>query len=292
MRFEQAPLLIIGALAAGSIVCGIACSSPTSETNNPINPSIKNFEVNQTIKTLSKNFACEGEEAMFDDSLKTYSNVQLYVEWPNSLGGKNIAPLQDSLVKALCPDTVITGIDAALTTSASRPEGMNQFKITAIDSIPQDKPSMVYSKMTSITVKSFNPDYVVYKISNYTYSGGAHGINESHYINYDLNKGEALNFEKIFVPGYEDLIIDKIKDALMEQYSVSSIEELQERGIFTDQLFVSHNIYLEGSDVVFHYNPYEIGPYSLGSINVYIPNYAINEILTPTARELLSKVIL
>lgn len=289
MRFNQAPLFIIGALAAGSIVCGIACSSPTSETNNPVNPAIKNFEVSQTVKTLSKNFICEGEDALFDDSLKIYSSVQLYIEWPEKLGGKNIAPLQDSLLKVFCPDTVIAGIDAALTTSASRPEGMDQFKITAVDSIPQSQPSMVYSKMTSATVKSFNPDYIVYKITNYTYSGGAHGATESHYINYDLNKGEALTFNNIFIPGNEDSLLAQIKSTLMEQYSASSIEGLQEHGIFTDQLFVTHNVYLEGTDVVFHYNPYDIGPYALGSINVRIPYYTISELLAPTSRELLSK---
>ena len=290
MRFNYAPLLVTGALAVGSIICSIACSSPTSESNSPVNPAITNFEVNQTVKSLTKNYLCEGEDAVFADSLKIYSSVQLFVEWPNELGGKEIKALQDSLIKSISPDSTIKSIDAALTASADQPEGIDTYKMSPVDSIPQSGPSMVYSKMTSASVLSFNTDYIVYKISNYIYSGGAHGITESHYINYDLNSGSAINFENAFIPNFENKLLDAIKSSLMEQYSVSTIDALQERGIFTDQLFVTHNIYLDGYDVVFHYNPYDIGPYALGSIDVRVPYYTIQELLTPNVKQLLSNV--
>lgn len=289
MRFNYAPLIVTGALAGGSIICSIACSSPTSESNQPVNPAIANFEVNQTVKSLTKNYLCEGENAVFADSLNIYSTVQLFVEWPNDLGGKNIRALQDSLIKSISPDSTISGIDAALTASADKPEGIDNYKMSAVDSIPQSRPSMVYSKMTSASVLSFNTDYIVYKISKYIYSGGAHGITESHYINYDLNTGSAINFGNAFMPNFDNKLLDAIKSSLMEQYSVSTIDALQERGIFTDQLFVTHNIYLDGYDVVFHYNPYDIGPYVLGSIDVRVPYYAIQELLTPNVKQLLSK---
>ncbi len=289
MRFNYAPLLITGALAAGSIICSIACSSPTSEANRPINQAITNFEVNQTVKSLSKSYICEGEDAVFADSLKIYSTVQICVEWPNNLGGKNIKALQDSLIKSISPDSTITEIDAALNASADIPEGFGTYKMSPVDSIPKSAPAMIYTKMTSALVSSFDTDYIVYRISNYVYSGGAHGITESHYINYNLNKGEAINFANTFIPNIDNKLLDAIKTELMEQYSAMNMAALQQHGIFTDQLFVTHNIYLDGYDVVFHYNPYEIGPYALGSIDVRVPYYTIQELLTSEVRQILSK---
>lgn len=289
MRFNYAPLYITGVLATASIICSIACSSPTSETNNPVNPSIDNFEVCQTVKTISKSYLCEGEGAVFADSLKIYSTVQASVQWPDKLGGKNIKTLQDSLINAVYADSSATTIDQTLSALANRPEGIESFKMQPVDSVPTSTPAMVYQRMTSASVISFNTDYIVYAINTYAYSGGAHGISESHYVNYDINSGKVINFENAFIPNYENKLLDAIKSSLMQQFSVTNLEGLQNRGIFTDQLFVSHNIYLSGYDMVFHYNPYDIGPYALGSIDVRVPYYTIEELLTPDVRQLLSK---
>jgi hypothetical protein len=57
----------------------------------------------------------------------------------------------------------------------------------------------------------------------------------------------------------------------MTQYDVSSLAELDAKGIFSDQLFLTHNFYISGDSVVFHYNPYDIAPYSEGAIDVVVP---------------------
>lgn len=208
---------------------------------------------------------------------------------PDKLGGKDIKTLQDSLINAVYADSSATTIDQTLSALANRPEGIESFKMQPVDSVPTSTPAMVYQRMTSASVISFNTDYIVYAINTYAYSGGAHGISESHYINYDINSGKVINFENAFIPNYENKLLDAIKSSLMQQFSVTDLDGLQNRGIFTDQLFVSHNIYLSGYDMVFHYNPYDIGPYALGSIDVRVPYYTIEELLTPDVRQLLSK---
>lgn len=283
-------LLIAPILISGSIVVN-SCGSNTQPSGSETSDEINNFEFRQTIKTISRDYLCEGEDAIFADSLKIYSNVRLSVAWPEKIGDKDISVLRDSLVKSVFSDSVASSIDKAMVTAASHPEGEDSFTMVPVDSIPSDKPAMVYTSMKSLSVMNFNPCYIVYEISSYIYSGGAHGMTESHYINYDINSAEVLTFDNIFIPNYEDKLLDAIKTSLIEQFCVPSLSGLQERGIFTDQLFVTHNIYLDKYDIVFHYNPYDIGAYALGSINARVPYFNVEALLTPQAKRLLSTPI-
>lgn len=108
------------------------------------------------------------------------------------------------------------------------------------------------------------------------------------FLNFDLSTGKSMGYDELFTPGSHEAVFEAIKNALKEQYNVASVEALNDAGLFTDQLFVTHNIRIDGYEIVFHYNPYEIGPYALGEVDVHVPYFTIEAALTPAAKTLFS----
>lgn len=280
--------LLTGILATAIALATGACGSKTSETTTQeTNDGITNFEIKQTVKSLEKNYICEGSEAYYDDSVKVYSTVRIAIEWPEKMSDYNLKTLQDSLLASIFDKPAAT-INESMIASAAKPEGSDIFKMKEVDSIPTSVPAMVYSRDMISSVITFSPKFISYQVMTATYNGGAHGMTESHYVNYDFSTGKVLGYDSAFKPDSEAQLLQAIKDNLMTRYNVSSMKELDQRGIFTDQIYVSKNFYLQGYDVVFHYNPYDIAPYSEGSIDVRVPYFQITDCITPEVTRLLT----
>lgn len=259
-----------------------ACSQSASKGDNDASVTtegIVNFEVKQTIKTLDRTYACKGASAVFDDSIPVFSVVRMAVQWPEKMGDCNIKVLQDSLLSMMFDDPAIN-IDESMVRAGENPEGADLFTMQPIDSLPNEG-AMVYMRDMISSVVTFSRHYVVYEVLTSVYDGGAHGLTNSRYLTYDLDKGRVIDANVMFKPDSGDALLKAIKSELMADNGVSTLKELDAKGFFSDQIYVSHNVYLQGYDVVFHYNPYEIAPYSEGSVDVRIPFYEISDQLTP-----------
>ncbi|MDE6457298.1 MAG: RsiV family protein, partial [Muribaculum sp.] len=265
--------LLIWIVAASFTLATVACKNGTADnTAQASDNGITDFEIKQTVKSLERNYICEGAETYYDDSTEVYSTVRIAIEWPEVMGGNDLKTLKDSLLATIFDKPEAT-INASMLKAAENPEGADLFKMKLIDSIPTMKPAMVYSRDMIASIITFSPKFISYQIMTAIYNGGAHGMAESRYINYDFATGKVLTYDNAFKPDSEAELLNAIKDNLMTRYNVSSMKELDKRGIFADQIYVSKNFYLQGYDIVFHYNPYEIAPYSEGSINVRVPYF-------------------
>ena len=259
-----------------------ACSQSASNGNNEdsgTTEGISNFEVKQTVKTLERTYACKGASAVFDDSIPVFSVVRMAVQWPDKMGDCNIKVLQDSLLTMMFDDPAIN-IDESMVRAGENPEGADLFTMQPVDSLPAEG-AMVYMRDMISSVVTFSSQYVVYEVMTSVYDGGAHGLTNSRYLTYDFGKGRVIDANVMFRPDSEDALLKAIKSELMADNGVSTLKELYAKVYFSDQIYVSHNVYLQGYDVVFHYNPYEIAPYSEGSVDVRIPFYEISDQLTP-----------
>ena len=78
-----------------------------------------------------------------------------------------------------------------------------------------------------------------------------------------------------------------MKQSLLSNYFCSSLDEVAEKsGIFINDLFVSHEIYLTGDEVVFFFNPYEIGPWAIGTVEIPVPVATLSECLSDYGKQL------
>lgn len=104
-----------------------------------------------------------------------------------------------------------------------------------------------------------------------TYQGGAHGIENKVYINVDSINCNPYSLTEVFSEeGYTNLS-ERLTAVLARQLGVTTLEEINEKGYLTDiDMWPTQNFHITDDSIYFHYCPYEIAPYALGSTTIAV----------------------
>jgi len=270
--------------ALGIAIAGIALSS--CGTRNRIDDSINNFGIDATIKTASQSYR------FTVDGVETYASLSTSMYWPERLGGHPLRVLQDSIISKLYGhdyrSKTKTGIDGAIKRFIADTDVFGvESAMTEIDSLPDnERAEMAWYVEGTGNIADLNDKIVTYRVTHTSYGGGAHPNTTTDIFSYDLARGEVLTFDKLFAGGSSQKLLEIIKETLATQLGTTP-EGLANAGIFTDQLTYPGQPCIIRDAVVFHYNPYEIAPYSEGMIDVNVWAEELEEYLTPRGRELL-----
>jgi hypothetical protein len=132
------------------------------------------------------------------------------------------------------------------------------------------------------------PLMVVSRFKEY-YTGGAHGMREREYFVIDSAEKRRLFPEDLFTESAKEPLKALVEDALRSYSKLSPGEPLSAGYYFDDSVEVPENFFLNSEGVGFHWNPYEIAPYSVGPLEVVIPYKRLQNLLTPKGISLLSQ---
>ena len=137
-----------------------------------------------------------------------------------------------------------------------------------------------YHYIIDATTQKGLKNSVVYLATIDYYEGGSHGINQLLNMNFDAKTGRQLTLNDIFASGFEESLKKILLDALKAKTGCKSLRALHEKGyLFSQDIFPSENFILGESTITFVYNPYEIAPRSVGSIELIIPYSDLSKIL-------------
>ncbi len=120
-----------------------------------------------------------------------------------------------------------------------------------------------------------------YTVKGYEYTGGAHGISWTKGLNYSLETGELLTLDDYFTDRQKAAIPSALVSLLCWQkgFSATESEKLVEMGYYLDGIKPSENFRASATGITFIYNPYEIGPYSLGITEIELPYAMMDQLL-------------
>lgn len=107
-----------------------------------------------------------------------------------------------------------------------------------------------------------------YVITRSSYTGGAHGIYGVEYHTYSLRSGDEITTGDLFTASQAERLDAVIREKICEAYNASSDDELSELGFFPEYIGATENFLIDDRGITFYYNPYEIGCYALGGIEV------------------------
>lgn len=133
----------------------------------------------------------------------------------------------------------------------------------------------------SAIVKFYNDDFISLDFSEYAYLGGAHPNHYTQFFVLDLNRGNKITLQDIFIEGYK-LILNKIAEKEFRKLKeLGEHEDLDESGFwFDDNRFsINDNFALSDDGVTFYYNSYEITAYAYGPTELIIPLAKIGDIM-------------
>lgn len=118
---------------------------------------------------------------------------------------------------------------------------------------------------------------VLLQLDSYSYTGGAHGMPSSTFLNFDRRTNQKLKLD--------DVVLDGMRPALIEKLQLAHSAWKKQEGFTTADFaetwpFVeTDNFALAENGLVFGYAPYAIGPYSAGMPALTIPYAELGGIL-------------
>ena len=137
-----------------------------------------------------------------------------------------------------------------------------------------------YYKSIESHVQLYEKDLLVYRVDYNEYTGGAHGMYMSTFLNMDLTLMRPLRLDDIFVGDFQEALTDLIWNQLMADNKVTTHEALEDMGYAsTGDIAPTENFYLSKEGITFYYNIYDITPYSMGPVKVTIPYSMMEHLL-------------
>lgn len=141
-------------------------------------------------------------------------------------------------------------------------------------------PTYPWNMDISLDLINQTPAYISIEESTSSYTGGAHPSTYTAIHNYERKTGHLLTLN--------DLVLDPKKflftaeRAFRKANDMAEGEDFFDKGFEMDSLFViAQNFAIEQEGLNFLYNPYEIAPYSMGTIEFSIPYEQLKGIIKP-----------
>ena len=136
----------------------------------------------------------------------------------------------------------------------------------------------------------FNEDYILsLGLINCAFTGGAHGLQVNKYFVIDLTSGSRIELEDVLKENYSGKLDSLLNARLRFKYNIPEAKSLTRAGFFMDTIPLTDNFYLNKSGLNFHYNSYEIAPYSWGHVDLLIPYRDLKSVLRENG--ILSRIV-
>jgi hypothetical protein len=138
---------------------------------------------------------------------------------------------------------------------------------------------VAYQSLTILTLANWN----------YLYLGGAHGSYTTLYIVIDLLNNKELTLKNVLTNAGINKLGPLLEKYYRRENGLGLKDDLTENGLFENQIKPNENFFVTSKGIGFNYAPYEIGPYAMGEVNIFIPFTELTAYLQPGFKKLLLK---
>lgn len=111
-----------------------------------------------------------------------------------------------------------------------------------------------------------NGSYISYIVNLTDFTGGAHSSSTTRAMVFDLATGSPVTLDDLFVPGFDSALTE-----ILGRHVAESLSEEDFEALFEAEIHPTGNYILTSDSITFIYNPYEIGPYSVGTPSISVP---------------------
>lgn len=155
--------------------------------------------------------------------------------------------------------------------------------LTMYGDVNGDFDAVFSRRVTTKAYRGVDDRVLCYTIEDCLYEGGAHPVTQTRALSFSIENGSVIRPSDVFREGTEELLIERLTHKLMELYEAETEDELHEMGIpGLSDMYVSDDMLLESDGIIFHYDPYELAPYALGSIDIRLSYREIEDLLRST----------
>lgn len=232
---------------------------------------------------------------LFGDTAKPACNLTINYSFPVKSSDKKLKDSLNHMLTALCFGDKYIGVPAKELIKQYTNEYISNYKHDLEPMYSEDQKEKKddtpiegwysYYKNIEGHVQYYQKSLLIYRMDYNEYTGGAHGMYGTSYLNIDLTTLRPIHLDDIFTGDYSELLTDLLWNQLMADKHVTSHKELEDLGYAsTGDLIPTENFYLTKEGIVFHYNVYEFTPYVMGTVDIQLPYEIMERIMVPDNR--------
>lgn len=136
-----------------------------------------------------------------------------------------------------------------------------------------------YSWEQNLKVAYQNTNIISFIYEAFSYTGGAHGQENTLYFNFNRTANKVLNLNDILIKNYHPELT-KIAEEIFRKNEELTAEEPLNGYFFENNTFsLNNNFLITKNGLQFMYNPYEIKAYAFGQTIILIPYQKINHLI-------------
>lgn len=274
-------LLLVGVGSAISSCSREGTESGATQTDSDI--VIKNFDLNIVNKSASVNYR------VVQDGDTAYLSMTADILWPVNVNGLDIKVLQDSILGLAFPSDKKGDIDASIRSFVSDVSLLGSTEaFTRVGKIPAEavENAKAYEMTVTGTLIQTEEALLTYQVTGNSYIGGAHPNTNTYTFTYLPDSKVILTTDNLFKPGSTEALEGVIREAIARTFKVPA-SDLTAAGFFSENIPVSPHVFVCNGELVFHYNPYDIAPHSMGAIDVWLYPYEVAPYLTDLGKSAL-----
>jgi len=267
----------------------LSCNNPTVDTNEQGKESQDSI-----VRPYTYQLSNEGEAASFYTQVlyKTEEDTLNYLR-------EDIAkivlqfPVIDSFEDAAIKDSVNNLINSILlkeeTGDLAYPsvdERLKEFIATYLDYEQEMRSfgllhSPKWVNVVKIEVLLNTPYFMTFKVYEREFTGGAHANSSMRFFNVNMENGKLVNLDDVFVEDYRDSLLSVAEVAFKQALSLPVDTNLAQTNFEFPQgtYRLPEHFSLQTQTIGFHYNPYDLGPFSMGRVSFEIEYERILPIL-------------
>lgn len=159
--------------------------------------------------------------------------------------------------------------------AAFEKSGVYKEEVQKADANSEDKNDYAFLYSFEKTMRNtifFNSGNLISQVVNvYEYTGGAHGASSTRGVVLDVNTGTELKYEDTFREDTEGAVSALLLANLMSARNYTGPEALADAGFTFEILRPTGNFIADDKGMTFIYNPYELGSYVLGIVEIFVP---------------------
>jgi hypothetical protein len=178
-------------------------------------------------------------------------------------------------------DKAVPGSDPEALLKDVRDKYFKNYKSNNAEIYQEGDASFNYEKVQETRIIYNSKGILTIENYSYGFTGGAHGMALSGFRVIDLENGRQLSLDDIFRADYQAELKEIINSAARKEYKLESGQSLLEAGFFSESIDPGTNFYVTGSGIGFYYNVYEVAPYAMGEVNLFVDFGELGHILAP-----------
>jgi len=210
------------------------------------------------------------------------SYTQLLLPAATMQAGKRAFVERELMESIGCAATAITGLEDCLKKQdAAYATAYREMLADAGEDIEAGRNNHYTGTVLGIVYSA--DEWLVYEVYSESYTGGAHGIYGSTFLNLDLRNNKDWQLAEIMQ--VDTALLSSLLEKEVRRYmQIPPAESLGEH-LLEDEVKPNGNFFLTHKGITFNYQPYEIAAYAYGEVRIFIPYTAIGQLLTPAFKE-------